>query len=152
MKALTVLQPWAQLLVLGEKRYETRSWSTGYRGPLLIHAGRRFIEHVRELCATEPFYSALQKHGVNINYMTKGAILGQAELVDCIPSDQLRFEGKDPEEAFGDFRVGRYAWRIENPQAFPEPIPYQGKLGLFDVKEELWKPSTTLNATPHYQI
>lgn len=32
MKALTLYQPWAQLIVLGPKTIETRSWSTKYRG------------------------------------------------------------------------------------------------------------------------
>lgn len=41
MKALTVWQPWASLVALGKKRIETRSWSTSYRGRLLIHAAKR---------------------------------------------------------------------------------------------------------------
>ena len=40
MKALTLHQPWATLVAVGEKRIETRSWSTDYRGPLAIHAGK----------------------------------------------------------------------------------------------------------------
>ena len=32
MKALTIWQPWASLLVSGQKKYETRSWATAYRG------------------------------------------------------------------------------------------------------------------------
>ena len=40
MKALTVRQPWASLIAMGVKRLETRSWSTTYRGPLMIHAGK----------------------------------------------------------------------------------------------------------------
>lgn len=39
MKALTLWQPWAQLIALGHKTIETRSWSTKHRGPLAIHAG-----------------------------------------------------------------------------------------------------------------
>lgn len=38
MKALTIWQPWASLLADGEKRFETRSWATSYRGPIAIHA------------------------------------------------------------------------------------------------------------------
>lgn len=38
--ALTVLQPWASLIALDEKQFETRSWSTPYRGTLVIHAGK----------------------------------------------------------------------------------------------------------------
>jgi len=41
MKALTLHQPWASLIALGVKTIETRSWSTPYRGRLLIHAGAK---------------------------------------------------------------------------------------------------------------
>ena len=40
MKALTITQPWATLIAIGAKRFETRGWSTPYRGPLAIHAGK----------------------------------------------------------------------------------------------------------------
>lgn len=40
MKFLTIRQPWASLISLGVKRIETRSWSTSFRGPLAIHAGK----------------------------------------------------------------------------------------------------------------
>lgn len=39
MKVLTLHQPWAQLVALGIKTIETRSWSTNFRGLLAIHAG-----------------------------------------------------------------------------------------------------------------
>src|SRR5262245_40368428 len=42
MKALTIRQPYASLIALGAKHYETRTWTTDYRGPLLIHAARSF--------------------------------------------------------------------------------------------------------------
>lgn len=41
IKALTIRQPWAQLIALGVKTIETRSWSTRYRGPLAIHAAAK---------------------------------------------------------------------------------------------------------------
>lgn len=41
MKALTLWQPWASLVACGAKRWETRSWRTAYRGPLIIHASQR---------------------------------------------------------------------------------------------------------------
>lgn len=40
MKAITIRQPWASLIAAGVKTIETRSWSTKYRGPLAIHAGK----------------------------------------------------------------------------------------------------------------
>lgn len=42
MKVISLLQPWATLAVIGQKKIETRSWSTKYRGPLLIHASKRW--------------------------------------------------------------------------------------------------------------
>ncbi|WP_409175497.1 hypothetical protein [Brevibacillus fortis] len=35
MKAITIHQPFATLIALGEKRFETRGWATRYRGPTL---------------------------------------------------------------------------------------------------------------------
>src|SRR6516165_9385512 len=42
MKALSVRQPFAHLIVTGIKRIENRFWATPYRGPLLIHAASRW--------------------------------------------------------------------------------------------------------------
>ena len=40
MKFLTIRQPWASLIAVGAKTIETRPFSTTYRGPLAIHAGK----------------------------------------------------------------------------------------------------------------
>jgi hypothetical protein len=40
VKALTICQPYAELIARGQKRVENREWPTRYRGPLLIHAGK----------------------------------------------------------------------------------------------------------------
>lgn len=40
MKALTICQPYAELIARGSKRIENRTWPTAYRGPLVIHAGK----------------------------------------------------------------------------------------------------------------
>lgn len=39
MKAISIHQPWAWLIVEGYKDIENRTWLTAYRGPVLIHAG-----------------------------------------------------------------------------------------------------------------
>ena len=36
MKALSLRQPWANLIASGEKTIETRTWKTNYRGEILI--------------------------------------------------------------------------------------------------------------------
>ena len=40
MKAITICQPYAELILLGQKRVENRVWKPDYFGPLLIHAGK----------------------------------------------------------------------------------------------------------------
>lgn len=42
MKAISLWQPWATLISTGDKTWETRSWATTYRGPLAIHAAKKF--------------------------------------------------------------------------------------------------------------
>jgi activating signal cointegrator 1 len=38
--ALTISQPFAELICTGEKCVENRTWETLYHGPLAIHAGK----------------------------------------------------------------------------------------------------------------
>ena len=50
MKVLSIRQPWAWAIVAGFKPVENRTWKTGYRGPLLIHAGLREDVEDIDLC------------------------------------------------------------------------------------------------------
>jgi hypothetical protein len=73
LKALSIAQPWAELILRRRKPFEIRSWNTKYRGLLLIHASTS----VRRLEA-----AAL---GVDPGSWTGGAFFGWAELVDVRP-------------------------------------------------------------------
>ena len=87
MKALTLTQPWATLVAIGAKTIETRGWSTSYRGPLAIHAAKKFPENARRF-TTEPIcYEAVRAHcdakpGVP-GYPT-GVVLCVCRLIDCV--------------------------------------------------------------------
>ena len=89
MKALSIWQPWAQLLAVGVKHDETRSWGTNYRGPILIHAAKRKMNYSTEFIGLHrsPFYKYFKVMGYgayeNILALPHGAIIGMAELVDC---------------------------------------------------------------------
>ena len=50
MKAISIRQPWAWLIVHGYKDVENRTWATKYRGPILIHAGKTLDPGFDELC------------------------------------------------------------------------------------------------------
>jgi hypothetical protein len=132
MKALSLLQPWASLVVWGHKTIETRSWRTAYRGELLIHASRG---KSGELIAQEP---AFKRHIPHYDRLPFGALIGKVLLTDVVPvdalflSDSLINKLSMEERAFGDYTRGRYAWMLEEPVAFADPIRINGSLGLWD--------------------
>lgn len=141
MKTITLIQPWASLIALGEKKIETRSWKTNYRGPLLIHAGMK-VEH--DLCRQHPFIDVLLKHGIVFkDQISTGVIIAKCELIDCLKithedevfaqlENDYVVEGN--EYYFGDYTPGRFAWLLDNVEILKSPIPAKGKLSLWEFK------------------
>jgi hypothetical protein len=54
MKALSIRQPWAWLIVNGYKDIENRSWATKFRGPVLIHAAKGMTGAEYNHCHSSP--------------------------------------------------------------------------------------------------
>jgi hypothetical protein len=142
MKALSVMQPWATLIALGAKRIETRSWSRSYRGPLAIHASGRMnrdaILSLREPRIREALTAGGYREGngpaSNPFGLPLGAVLAVVTLVDVWRITQENVPN-EPERIFGDYRPDRFAWRIEDVQRLPEPIPAKGWLGLWEWRD-----------------
>ncbi len=135
MKALSLYQPWALLVVLGVKRYETRAWSTPYRGPLAIHASRSFPDAARALCERAPVRDLLREAGFLDKWeLPRGVVLGTVELLDCLPVEELP-PLDDGERSLGDFRPGRFAWLLGRPQRFAVPRLQRGWPGLFTIPD-----------------
>lgn len=155
MKALTIYQPWASLIALGEKRIETRGWATNYRGPIAIHAGKKPFNtdsyFDRELY---PFADALGLHDIfSFDALPYGGILAICNLVDCkfiagfVENESAELvgallDGKDGfekvvgnEYAFGDYTPGRYAWILEDVHQLAEPIPARGRQRIWNWDE-----------------
>lgn len=145
MKGITIWQPWAQLLVTGIKKNETRSWQTHYRGEILIHAAKQNPLRGMEMISDAAWKKALISLGLHnnldpIEQFPTGVIVGKAKLVDCRQIDDRLIQSLSAEElAYGDFTPGRYAWVMEDPEVFKQPIPAKGKQGLWnwDLKEEM---------------
>jgi activating signal cointegrator 1 len=144
--ALTIWQPWASLITIGVKPFETRSWPTRYRGPLAIHAGtdRRGLA----LCRGQPeIEQALAAAGLTVrggctrglhaglDSVPLGAIVAVAELVQCWRAEDIVAE--DLADPFGDYSAGRWAWHLHRVQALPKPIKCTGRQGL-------WHPSVDI--------
>ena len=124
MKLLTKKQPWATLIMQGDKRFEFRSWQTKYRGDLLIHAGKGIDkEAMKRLSKYIP------------KDMTTGKILGKVTLVDCIKCDD-DFKGeclKENKDVYAKSTfIEKFAWQLENVEVFDEPIEAKGKLSLWE--------------------
>lgn len=131
MKTITLTQPWASLMALGEKHNETRSWGTRYRGPLLIHAAKGFPGECKDLFYLEPFRAVFARHGIkSLVDLPLGQILARVELVDVIQISRS-FTGSSQELAFGDYTPGRYAWVTRNIEKVG-PFPAKGSLGLWE--------------------
>lgn len=147
MKALTIWQPWATLLASGKKHIETRSKKINYRGEILIHSAKKtYIDGISlmELETREYLREALNlpqiKRESDWTEYTKrlscGVIVGKAMITDCkfIDSEYADFIKNicPAEYAFGDFTPGRYAWVMEEPVLFDNPIPASGSQGLWN--------------------
>ena len=137
MKALTLTQPWATLVALGEKAIETRSWYTPFRGEIAIHAAMGFPGWAKRLCFEEPFSIVLSKHGLSPDNLPLGRILCTVSLEDCIETRSLNPDyPSEQERAFGDFSYGRFAWLLAGPLQTFDPAPYvKGHLGLWNWEE-----------------
>jgi hypothetical protein len=103
MKALSLKQPWANLIASGEKTIETRLWATRYRGKLLIVSSKL------------------------PNIAPAGYAVAVAQLVDCRP-----MERRDEYAARCEIYEGAFAWVLSDVKAI-QPFPIKGSLGIYDV-------------------
>ncbi len=160
MRCISLWQPHASLIAMGEKHYETRSWTTSYRGPIAIHAGKSQDEikhiaqsiqhakntdwkHAREF--TRAIYDAFlewtKKEGVygawGFKDLPYGAIVATAELTAIYDTIALYPKLTGRVQQFGDFGSGRYAWRLEKVRMLKTPMPYRGQQGLWTLPDDV---------------
>lgn len=129
IKALTLWQPYASAIVLGLKKFETRSWATKYRGRIAIHSSLKPL--------SKSYLALAEKYGIS-NTPPKiplGKVLAICELEDCILMDEEFIKSQDPAEIdFGDWRIGRYAWKLRVVEIFHEPKSTRGYQGLWNLE------------------
>jgi hypothetical protein len=84
MKALSIRQPWAWLIVNGHKQFENREWSKGnpgkkFRGAVLIHASKGMTrnEYAAAAAIAEDYDIELPAMGD----LQRGGIVGRADVV-----------------------------------------------------------------------
>jgi len=136
MKAITLTQPWASCVAFGVKKYETRSWSTKYRGPLAIHAAKRMPAIARTFLLSNVVAYTARTRAIGIyGGFPMGAVIGRCRLADCVPVEAVEYQLTAMERSLGDYSDGRFAWVLEDAEWFRNPVPVNGMLGLWDWAE-----------------
>jgi hypothetical protein len=131
-KAITLWQPWATLVAIGAKEYETRSWATSHRGVLAIHAAKT-NQHIQVARNSEPMRQALLDAGFSSTLqLPLGKVVALVQLVDCFPVEHIWHSLEEPESSFGDFSAGRFAWELRLIQRYDPPIVARGRQGLWN--------------------
>jgi hypothetical protein len=118
--AISIRQPWAELILEGRKRIEIRTWSDAYRGPLWLHVGQRPNEDAAEYFGLKNLFT--------------GGFVGRVTLIDVVPLNEERWErwrsqhcvpGPPPPLAF--------AWMLGDTRRIAQPVAAPGRLRLFTV-------------------
>lgn len=117
MKALSIKQPFAELVVSGRKTIELRKWNTKFRGEFLVHASK------------VPDKSAMKRFG--FNELPLGRIVGKARLVDVKMYSGEEDFYKDNNKHLSSEKGENYGFILEGAQRVKE-VECKGKLGFWD--------------------
>lgn len=137
IKALSIRQPWAALIIYDGKDVENRSRWTNHRGPVALHASLNIEKDV----VADLEFGIHPVTGESLNsiacerrlHQIVGGIVGVADIVDCV------------ERSESDWFVGRYGFVLANARAVPF-IPVSGALGFFDWRKQCEKDQAKLRA------
>jgi hypothetical protein len=129
MKAISIRQPWAWLILAAGKDIENRDWKTRYRGPILIHASAgmtkdEYAEAIQTARLARRVLGAMP--GLVMPAfadLQRGGIVGQVEIVDCVS------------HSVSPWFFGTYGFVLKNPVAL-QFRPLKGALGIFDVPDQ----------------
>jgi hypothetical protein len=103
LRALSLKQPWAWLVVNGYKDIENRDWRTHHRGALLIHASMS-----KQDFSTATLERISRRHGVVVpSELDIGGIVGVVDVADCVTRHRSKWF------------AGEYGWILENPRRLP---------------------------------
>lgn len=127
MKAISIRQPWAWLIINGwqvpslRKDIENRSWPTKLRGRVLVHASAR--QSRREYDAVSETAKVIISETILLpafEDLPRGGIIGSVEILDCVT------------ESSSPWFTGPYGFVLANPETLPFR-PHKGALGFFEV-------------------
>ena len=125
MKVLSLRQPWAELILQGKKKIETRNWNTKFRGVFLIHVSKQVDK------------KSMERFGFST--LPTGCLVGKAELTDVKKYATKESFAMDAKEHLGlissdnPWLKPRYGFLLKDVQRV-NPIPLKGQLNFFEYK------------------
>jgi hypothetical protein len=120
MKTLAIRQPWISLIAEGDKTIEVRTWTTTYRGPLLLVASGKALR------------VPIDDQGTTYT-LPAGCHICIADLVNVRPMRPADIAAACLDN---DFDItGHYAWELINPRDVA-PTPHKGRLRLYDTPDD----------------
>ena len=132
MKALTLKQPWASLVVYGGKLIENRTWDTNFRGRFLVHAGLGWDHGCydwvarnigRDVADTLPYPSDAPR-GVLIGEATLIAVVAPGRTNDLQNMSDRKWHMPD-----------QYGFVLMDVRPLRQHLPLRGYQKFFEVPE-----------------
>ena len=144
MKALSLKQPWAELVLQKKKKIEIRKWNTHFRGEFLIHASKipdknamkRFgfkISNKKTQKKTKPNYTTYPKR-FGFKELPLGYIVGKATLLDVKRYKNNSEFKKDKNLHLATKEFGNYGFILKDVKRI-KPIKCNGNLNFWEFKE-----------------
>jgi|SRR3989344_3657489 len=119
MKALSLKQPWAELILSGKKTIELRKWNTNFRGEFFIHASGNVDEK--------------QMKKYNLKDLSIQSIVGKVNLIDVKKyNNEKEFLQDSNKHLASDIKFGKYGFVLNSVKRV-KPIQYKGQLGFFNI-------------------
>jgi hypothetical protein len=122
MKAISIRQPWAWLVVNGHKDIENRSWATKFRGKVLVHTGVHRVTKAEYEEFQKRCRAARIRDYPAIDELKRGGIVGSVEIVDCLEKSKSKWFFRPHGFVLTNAQVERFK-------------PLMGKLGIWEVKK-----------------
>lgn len=122
MKALSLKQPYAELVVSGKKTIELRKWNTSHRGSFLIHASKTSDKE------------AMKQFG--FSDLPRGGVVGQVSLIEVKHYKNKEEHSSDRKKHLANEAWGNYGFILESPKRLPFR-PCKGKLNFWKCHKTL---------------
>lgn len=123
MKALSLKQPFAELILQKRKVIELRTWNTKFRGEFLIHASKN------------PDKNAMERFG--FTNLPVGCIVGKASLVNVKKYNNEEEHNKDIDLHLASKSWGNYGFILDKVERLEVPIECKGRLNFWEFNRDI---------------